>query len=181
MCDESKQWQEFFSIGVGSKQTGGKHVLFMDLDSCSKSEAEKIANNIIDDFACGDCYVAESSPNNHHLVCLDLMSFDDVEKIAKDYSHETWLKHRKRGGDLVIRISPKVEVVDGKIVGSGKKPKLVSIIKSPFSYRQKSNALRMIFQDMWNIAIPKDKQFNNTKKYRIHIYRMRFEKNGGGK
>lgn len=185
LLNDDKTWQEYFSMGVGSRQSGGKHVLFLDLDGYSKEQAERVAHGLISDYALSNCYIVRSSKGNHHLICLDLMEFEAVTKIGKDFAHGTWLKHRKKGRDYVLRITPKV-LVDGKrILGDEDKPELVSVIKSPFSYRQKSNALRMVFQDVWKIEIQKDRQFDNSKEYRFHAYRMRFCTNGvikkGGK
>ena len=180
MFDEPIEWQEYFSIGVGSRQPNGKHCLFLDLDDYSKKQAEKVAQGVINDYAVSDCYIVKSSAGNHHLVSFDLMGFETVTKIGKDHAHGTWVKHRKKGRDYVLRITPKVEVTDGKIIGSGVKPKLVSIVKSPFNYRQKSNALRTVFQDAWGIRIQKDRYFDNSKEYKFHIYRMRFAKGNKG-
>lgn len=173
--------QTFFSAGVGSKQAGGKHALFLDLDDHSKDDAQKVAKEIIHDYASSDCYIVESSKGNHHLVNFDLFSFSTVSKIAEDYAHEKWLEHRKRGGDFVLRTTPKVEIIDGKIVGNKEKPRLVSIVKSPFMYREKSNSLRMIFSEVWGIEVPKDRMFNESKLWKLHVYRIKLGDDKDGK
>jgi len=163
----------YFAIGVGSVQTDERHVLFLDLDGYTKEECEDIARTIIGKVGVSDCYIVQSSHGNHHLVTLDLIEFKIAQRVAMKYGHKAWAKFRGMNEDYVLRVSPKIRIMDGKFEPiDATKPKLVSVIKSPFNYYDKSDSLRRIFENVWGYDIPKDDTFNSDMKLRMHIYRI---------
>ncbi len=172
---------EFLCIGVGSRQyaksSDDSHVLFLDLDGHSKSQAEVVAKNLINTIACSDCYIVQSSEGNHHLICFDLFPFNEVKKIASIYAHKQWAKFRGDSKDFVLRVCPKMKIINDdqkKMVSvEGTEPRLVSVVTSPYRYRKRSNSLRKFFQQLWNYKIPKDNSFNDDNKIRFHCYRVR--------
>jgi hypothetical protein len=165
---------EFLCIGVGSRQWSGKHICFLDLDGYSKKESEIVAKKLISSKGLSDCYIIQSSPGNHHLVCFDMMPFSEVLDIAETFGHQAWAKFRGRDKDFVLRISPKMKLEKGKFKPvKDTYPELVSVIRSPFSYRAKSNGLRRIFRNVWGYPIDKDDKFTDSRKVRFHLYRVR--------
>lgn len=166
--------ETFIAIGVGSVQSDDRHAIFLDLDGYDKKECESIAREVINKVGVSDCYIAQSSPGNHHLVSLSLIDFKRARRIARAYAHAAWTKFRGVNEDFVLRVSPKFKVSDGKLIPvEGTTPELVSIIKSPFSYYEKSNSLRRIFRNVWNYNIPKDTSFNDDSAFRLHVFRIR--------
>jgi hypothetical protein len=178
---------QYLALGVGSVQPDERHVMFLDLDGYEKDECESIAKELISNLGVSDCYIVQSSkiegrPTNHHLVCLDLVSFKLARKVAQAYGHEAWAKFRGMNEDYVIRIGPKVAIKDGRMMPvEGTMPKLVSIVKSPFNYNEKSNGLRKVFRNVWGYPIEKDELFNDDMAFRMHIYRLRYIKGKSGK
>jgi hypothetical protein len=182
--------EEYLCIGVGSKQYSGRHILFLDLDGNTKEQAERVAKSLISSVACSDCYIIRSSKGNHHLVCLDMFSFMEVQKIAREFGHDQWAKFRGSAKDFVLRIGPKMKVMrrerpDGDVSVfleevDGTRPMLVSIINSPFKYRAKSNSMRRIFSSVWGHNIKKDSGFTDSTMFRFHCYRVRLKKNKDG-
>ena len=213
--------EEYLCIGVGSRQRSGKHILFIDADNTTKCEAEQMAKEIISSVCCSDCYIIQSSKGNHHIVCLDLFSFNEVQKIAKRFAHGKWAKYRSEAKDFVLRTSPKMKLLPAKqpanppthqpnnpptkqptnqrVKGSqltsnglqstvngsidiqlkevkGTAPRLVSIVRSPYSYRRKSNSMRQLFSRLWGIEIKKDKMFTDNSFFRFHTYRVRLKR-----
>lgn len=194
---------EYLCIGVGSKQRSGRHILFLDLDNTTKEQAERVAKSLISSVACSDCYIVQSSKvpkinvpvinegqTSHHLVCLDIFSFDEVQKIAKDFGHDQWAKFRGNAKDFVLRIGPKMKVMKRVMAQEdpeifleevkGTQPKLVSVIHSPFKYRGKSNSMRRIFSAVWGFNIKKDNGFTDSTMFRFHCYRVRLRKHKDG-
>lgn len=189
--------EEFLCIGLGSKQRNGMHILFLDLDKTTKEQAERIAKRLISSVGCSACFIIQSSKNdditNHHLVCFDIFSFKEVQKIAEEYAHSQWAKFRGDSKDFVLRIGPKMRIVKRKSVISkgdkeisdnerivfeevkGTEPQLVSVIDSPFSYRSKSNSLRKIFSSVWGYSVAKDNSFTDSEMFRFHCYRVRLQ------
>ena len=169
----------FLAIGVGSVQRDERHVVFLDLDGYNREDSEAIARELIGKMGVSDCYIIQSSPGNHHLVSLDLVDFKDARKVAEAYGHEAWAKFRGMSEDYVLRIGPKLRIKKGKIKPlNNTMPRLVSVVKSPFAYREKSNSLRRIFRNVWGYDIPKDAMFNDDQKFRMHIYRIRMKGKG---
>jgi len=163
----------YLAIGVGSVQADERHVLFLDLDNYDQGECESIAREVISKLGVSDCYIVQSSQGNHHLVALDLIDFKKARRIARAYGHEAWAKFRGLNEDFVLRIGPKLSVTDGKLIPvEGTMPKLVSVVKSPFNYYEKSNSLRRIFRNVWGYPIEKDTMFNNDLRFRMHIYKI---------
>jgi len=182
--------EEYLCIGVGSKQRSGKHILFLDLDGNTKEQAELVAKSLISSVGCSDCYIVRSSKGNHHLVCLDMFLFKEVQTIAKEFGHDQWAKFRGEAKDFVLRIGPKMKVMrrennlgDVKVFldeVDGTQPQLVSVIHSPFKYRSKSNAMRRIFSAVWGFNITKDSGFTDSTMFRFHCYRVRLKRNKHG-
>ncbi len=142
------------------------------------SKSEKIARKLINLHGVSDCYIAKSSPGNHHLICFDMLDFSLVQKIAKQHAHRQWAKFRGKSNDFVLRVSPKLKLrefsgVRRLVPVEGTQPTLVSIVKSPFNNYSKSNSLRRVFQNLWGQKIHKDKHFTDSSKFRFHIYRVR--------
>lgn len=163
----------YLAIGVGSVQADERHVLFLDLDGYDQKECESIAREVISKLGVSDCYIIQSSPGNHHLVTLDLVDFNVARRLARAYGHEAWAKFRGMNEDFVLRIGPKIEVKNGKFKPVEETlPKLVSVVKSPFNYHEKSNSLRRIFRNVWGYDIKKDRLFNNDIAFRMHIYKI---------
>jgi hypothetical protein len=185
--------EEYLCIGVGSRQRSGRHILFLDLDGTTKHQAELVAKSLISSVACSDCYIIQSSvkknKTSHHLVCLDVFTFKEVQKIARDLAHDQWAKFRGEAKDFVLRIGPKMQVMkreshdgDTKVFMEeveGTQPKLVSIVNSPFSYRSKSNSMRRIFSSVWGFNITKDSCFTDSTMFRFHCYRVRLKRSNG--
>lgn len=176
--------EEYLCIGVGSRQRSGKHILFLDLDGHTQERAERVAKRLIANVGCSDCYIVRSSPGNHHLVCMDMFSFSEVQAIAQEYAHKQWAKFRGNAKDFVLRIGPKMQLMQ-RVKPQRKsflrevektQPQLVSVIKSPFSYRSKSNSLRRIFSSVWGYSIKKDSTFTDSTQFRLHVYRLRLSK-----
>lgn len=182
--------EEFLCVGVGSKQRSGRHILFLDLDNTTKQQAELVAKSLISSVGCSDCYIIQSSITDgktcHHLVCLDMFSFKEVQKIAKEFAHIQWAKFRGSAKDFVLRIGPKMMAMqsirpdgDTKVYleeVDGTQPKLVSVIHSPFKYRSKSNSMRRIFSAVWGFNIKKDSGFTDSTMFRFHCYRCRVKR-----
>ena len=182
--------EEFLCIGVGSRQRSGRHILFLDLDGNTKEQAERVAKSLISSVGCSDCYIVQSSVGNHHLVCLDIFFFSEVQEIARDFGHDQWARFRGNSKDFVLRIGPKMRVMKRVMDDAepevfleevdGTQPKLVSVIHSPFKYRSKSNSMRRIFSAVWGFNIKKDNGFTDSTMFRFHCYRVRLRKHKNG-
>lgn len=173
---------EYLCVGVGSLQENKKHSIFLDLDNHTEQEATHLARFLINNHCLSDCYIVKSSEGNHHLVCFDLLDFDEVEKIANKHGHKQWAKFRGRSGDFVLRISPKLKPEGKTLVPiKGTEPELVAIVKSPFNFNEKSNGLRIVFSSKWGIMIEKDDKFVGKGMARLHIYRLRMKEKIGEK
>jgi len=196
--------EEYLCIGVGSKQRSGRHILFLDLDNTTKEQAERVAKSLISSVGCSDCYIVQSSekdepiaPNtitkttkSHHLVCMDIFRFKEVQKIAKEFGHDQWAKFRGESKDFVLRIGPKMQVMKSERPNGdvktfleevdGTQPKLVSVIHSPFNYRSKSNSMRRIFSAVWGFNVKKDNGFTDSTMFRFHCYRVRLKRHKDG-
>lgn len=167
---------EYLCVGVGSLQENKKHAVFLDLDNHTEHESVYLARFLINNYCISDCYIIRSSEGNHHLVCFDLLDFDVIEPIANKYGHKQWAKFRGKSGDFVLRISPKLKPEGKNLVPvKGTEPELVSIVKSPFNFNEKSNGLRVVFSSKWGIMIEKDDKFVGKSMARLHIYRLRMK------
>lgn len=166
--------QRYLAVGVGSVQHNEKHVIFLDLDGHSREQAESVARELINKIGVSDCYIVKSSQGNHHLLTFDIVDFKIAEKVAKLFGHAKWAKYRSMNEDYVLRVSAKLELKDREIHPVKETiPELVSVVKSPFSYYEKSNSLRKIFKNLWNHPIPKDMMFNDDNCFRTHLYQTR--------
>jgi len=173
--ESGQQVIEYVCFGIGSKQrNSSKHILFLDLDDTTLSEAKSIAKDIIAKDMVSDIYIINSSgDSNYHLVCFDLFDFDEVLKIISRYKTDRqWLRYRKKSKDFVIRISPKIDK-NGEVKDL---PNLACIVRSPYAFRPKSNSARLVFQNAWGLKIKKDKKFNKSEIARLHVYRTRIIK-----
>jgi len=144
-------------MGYSSK-VGKKHILMLDIDSCTKAQAENIAKRIITNYDTSDIYVIESSPNKHHLVCLDIFTWKNLFKIIKNFGDKEWLKHRGKTKNLVLRFSKKKTI-----------PRIKSCVKGKGT-RKRSNAHRLLLEAIYKVNIPKNKYFDNRAMVEIHIY-----------
>jgi len=146
-----------------SSRVGNKHILMMDIDSCTKAQAENIAKRIITNYDTSDIYVIESSPKKHHLACLDIFIWANLFKIIKNFADSKWLKCRAKTQNLVLRFSKKKTI-----------PKIKSIVKGKGT-RKRSNAHRLLLEAIYKVRIPKSKYFDNRAIVEIHIYHTRGE------
>ena len=165
--------ETFFAVGVGSRHPDNRHVLFLDLDDRTKDECELLAIELISKVGTSDCYIVQSSPGNHHLVSLDLVSFKKAHEIAKLFGHYAWARFRSMHKDFVIRVAPKLLYRGDKLIAVKEtEPRLVSIVKSPFNYYEKSNSLRLLFSNLWRHPIKKDGMFIDDNRVKLHIYKI---------
>lgn len=163
----------YFALGVGARQWSGKSCTFLDLDKHTEEQAVEISKGLISHGAMSDFFVVQSSPNNHHLINLDLMDFKTVSKIAFRFAHREFVLARTRGKDFVLRVSPKLMIKNNKLTPvKGTNPKLIGVVKSPFHYRSKSESLRRFFSHIWDFPIKKDSKFTDSSKFRLHIFRL---------
>lgn len=167
---------EYLCVGVGSLQENNKHAIFLDLDNHTEAESINVARFLINNKAISDCYIVQSSKNNHHLVCFDLVSFNKAHEIAFQFGHPAWAKFRGYAKDFVLRITPKL-LPEGKELKpvSDTEPVLKAIVKSPFNFNKKSEGLRLLFSAKWGINIAKDEQFIGNPSAKIHVYRLRMK------
>jgi len=147
-------------MGYSSK-VKNKHIMMLDIDRCTKRQAENIAGRIIANEKTSDIYIIESSPNKHHLICLDIFSWKNVLKIIKNFADSEWLKYRSKTRNFILRFSKKKTM-----------PKMKSCVKG-INRRRKSNAHRLLLQAIYKINIPKDKYFDKGSKIEVHIYETR--------
>lgn len=159
--------REMMCSGVSSLTGDGQHVLFLDMDGHSLDEAIKKSEEMIHKFLLSDCYIFCSSPNNHHLICLDKFDFKDVHDILKRYAHEQWVKFRSRTQDFVLRMSTK---------GEKPEPRMMCEVKSPYQMHDMSNAHRLLLNKRYDLRIRKTQLFDDNKKLKIHFYRTRMVK-----
>lgn len=153
-------------LGVSSHAGYTKHVIMLDIDNCTEEQAISIAQNIILRSKTSDFFVIESSKGHYHLICLDKVDWETLNKMIKDYSDPAWLKYRGKSNNLVIRVSKKKTM-----------PKLRFQIQGK-GYRVKSNAHRLLLELIYDVAIKKDKYFDNSTKVELHVYETRRDNHG---
>lgn len=147
-------------LGVSSK-VGRKHAFFLDLDKTSMITIKSIIKDLFWRYGLSDIYLIKSSPGNYHIITLDKMYFKDAIRIASEYADPEWIKFRKKSKEFILRVSPKC---------ANSKPELIAVKYAPTFKHIKSNAHRLLLNQIYNIGIKKTREFDNNSRLILDYY-----------
>jgi hypothetical protein len=143
-------WGVKNTIGLRNNTSDGKRLIFLDYDNTLYHEMlVPEARYLQEKYHLSDFYILKSSQkaNSYHAICLDKLDARTWMKVLSEASCDPNYKTAPLLFDCkawVLRVSPK---------GSSDAPKLITILKSPYQDRPKSNAHAVFLKFHYGVKI----------------------------
>ena len=154
-----------FAFGYTNQCINGSYVLFLDFDNVFPSYVYDNIKKVQKKFKLSDFYVFQSSANGYHAVCFDKVGYELLVKImwyadVDEYFIVVPEEHKKH---WILRLSRK----DGiPVIFTSKQP-------SPHKNYEKSNAHRILLNNLFSLDIAKDECFDSETKLHGAFYPLK--------
>lgn len=97
----------YWTQGIRSECSDGKHVVFCDFDDMYLSEVIACLRIVQNMIKCGTFYIFESSKNSYHAVCLDKRKFEDLLMLQYKLGNVGYMLNAMRRKYWTLRCAPK--------------------------------------------------------------------------